>query len=661
MLPFLLIHAALALTPEDANAILQIEAQRLPPVALQDFVGSPDAATRARAGLALGRLRTMEAHEALTDLSDDPDASVRASAAWALGQTPESGAQLMRMLEAEADIAVRANILEALGRQGGPEAIPVLVAAVKRRPELLRSAPDGEAAAISLGRLAMREVAGVQTPEVTGALLSTLGRLDRDLRRGAAFALGRIGASSYPEDQAATLLKAAAGDRDPVVRSFLLRASGKMSLTPEARDALYQQTSRDPDLGVRVATARAAAASGWAGVTGLLDDAEVGVRWEAINAVGRQTGLDHRALLLPIVAAGASLDAAEAARTRGDPAELLAAAAFSALAAAKAVPADGPYSLDMLLAPAQPTRLRVAAAAALDDRDRLVELAVTDGESGVRVEAASRLVELEPSTAHIVRLLDAFDDQVVAIAASHVAGHPRSGEEKAVLDAMAAAEADEIDLLTYGLKGLIALYSGARPVVAKPSPDALELAETLAVHPEASVARAAIELARMLGARPPPYMHRVYAVPLDQVSATRGARVHTTRGDFLITLLPDEAPLTVWNFASLADKGYFNGLMVHRVVPDFVVQDGDPRGDGTGGPGYTIPDEIWGGHYREGTVGMALSGPDTGGSQWFVTLSPQPHLDGGYTIFGEVSQGMQVLRAMQPGDRILSVTIERTP
>jgi cyclophilin family peptidyl-prolyl cis-trans isomerase len=90
-------------------------------------------------------------------------------------------------------------------------------------------------------------------------------------------------------------------------------------------------------------------------------------------------------------------------------------------------------------------------------------------------------------------------------------------------------------------------------------------------------------------------------------------------------------------------------------VPDFVVQGGDPRGDGFGGPGYTIRDEINRLRYGRGTVGMALAGPDTGGSQFFITLSPQPHLDGGYTVFGEVESGLDVLDKIEAGDRIEKV------
>ncbi|RPH54105.1 peptidylprolyl isomerase, partial [bacterium] len=93
----------------------------------------------------------------------------------------------------------------------------------------------------------------------------------------------------------------------------------------------------------------------------------------------------------------------------------------------------------------------------------------------------------------------------------------------------------------------------------------------------------------------------------------------------------------------------------HRVVPDFVLQGGDPRGDGTGGPGYAIRDEINPLRYDRGAVGMALAGPDTGGSQFFLTLSPQPHLDGGYTVFGEVVSGGEVMDQIRIGDRIETV------
>ena len=132
----------------------------------------------------------------------------------------------------------------------------------------------------------------------------------------------------------------------------------------------------------------------------------------------------------------------------------------------------------------------------------------------------------------------------------------------------------------------------------------------------------------------------------------------TDKGIFTIDLLPEDAPLTVDNFIKLARAKYFNGLAIHRVVPNFVVQDGDPRGDGNGGPGWQIRCELNMVEYERGAVGMALSGKDTGGSQWFVTHSPQPHLDGGYTVFGKVNEtDMKIVDNLARGDKILSVKI----
>ncbi len=138
------------------------------------------------------------------------------------------------------------------------------------------------------------------------------------------------------------------------------------------------------------------------------------------------------------------------------------------------------------------------------------------------------------------------------------------------------------------------------------------------------------------------------------------AVVTTDKGSFTIRLLPEDAPLNVDNFIQLARRRYFNGITVHRVVPNFVIQDGDPRGDGNGGPGYQIRCEINEVPYERGAVGMALSGKDTGGSQWFVTHSPQPHLDGGYTVFGNVVAGINTVDNTVRGDVIRSIVIKES-
>ena len=118
--------------------------------------------------------------------------------------------------------------------------------------------------------------------------------------------------------------------------------------------------------------------------------------------------------------------------------------------------------------------------------------------------------------------------------------------------------------------------------------------------------------------------------------------------------------MTIESFRTLAAKRFFDGILIHRVVPDFVVQTGDPRGDGSGGPGYAIRDEINALRYERGAVGMALSGADTGGSQWFVALSSQRHLDGGYTVFGRVASGMEILDRTEQDDRLVTVRVRES-
>ena len=135
------------------------------------------------------------------------------------------------------------------------------------------------------------------------------------------------------------------------------------------------------------------------------------------------------------------------------------------------------------------------------------------------------------------------------------------------------------------------------------------------------------------------------------------AFIETDKGTIEIELTVLDAPLTVDNFITLARRGFFTGVAIHRVVPDFVVQDGDPRGDGEGGPGYTIRDELNQRPYLRGTVGMALDWEDTGGSQFFITHSPQPHLDARYTVFGHVVNGMDVVDRVAVGDIVREVRI----
>ena len=149
-------------------------------------------------------------------------------------------------------------------------------------------------------------------------------------------------------------------------------------------------------------------------------------------------------------------------------------------------------------------------------------------------------------------------------------------------------------------------------------------------------------------------------VDLDHIDRIVAVTVVTTQGPIRITLAPDVAPLTVASFAHLAASDTFDGRDVHRMVPGFVVQTGDTRGDGMGGPGWFLPDELSERPFVEGSLGMARSDPDTAGSQWFLTTASAPHLTGHYTWFGQVTSGLDVARRLAIGDKVLDVIVHRS-
>lgn len=137
------------------------------------------------------------------------------------------------------------------------------------------------------------------------------------------------------------------------------------------------------------------------------------------------------------------------------------------------------------------------------------------------------------------------------------------------------------------------------------------------------------------------------------------AVIEANRGTMELELYPQHAPKTVNNFVFLAREGFYDGVSFHRVIPDFVIQGGDPTGTGRGGPGYRFEDEVKGNplKHERGSISMANAGPDTNGSQFFIAHSPQPHLNGRHTVFGKVVSGLDVVDAVQQGDKMLWVTI----
>ncbi|NNJ10815.1 peptidylprolyl isomerase [Chloroflexales bacterium ZM16-3] len=148
------------------------------------------------------------------------------------------------------------------------------------------------------------------------------------------------------------------------------------------------------------------------------------------------------------------------------------------------------------------------------------------------------------------------------------------------------------------------------------------------------------------------------ALTIDKAK-TYKVTIDTTKGDIELELYPQSAPMTVNNFVFLAGQGFYNGLKFHRVINNFMIQGGDPTGTGSGGPGYKFADEVRGNPltHQTGVISMANAGPNTNGSQFFITHAPQPHLDGKHTVFGRVTSGMDVVNSIRQGDVMVDVSV----
>ncbi len=158
---------------------------------------------------------------------------------------------------------------------------------------------------------------------------------------------------------------------------------------------------------------------------------------------------------------------------------------------------------------------------------------------------------------------------------------------------------------------------------------------------------------------PPKQWNNPPAMQIDQEKTYR-ANIETDKGTIVLKLYPEHAPKTVNNFVFLAREGFYEQVLFHRVIDNFMIQGGDPTGTGTGGPGYQFEDEVRGNplEHERGVISMANSGPNTNGSQFFITHSPQPHLNGRHTVFGKIIEGQDVVDSIEEGDRMLRVEVE---
>ncbi|MFL6231129.1 MAG: peptidylprolyl isomerase [Pyrinomonadaceae bacterium] len=663
----------------------------------------PSPTVRARAVLAAGRIGDPRAVPSLVPvMQSDRDVSVRAMAAFALGEIEavRDATALIAATRAPIPDEVRARAVEALGKIAA--ALPrddkvsaklfgdAIVAALNfergRRP-----APSREV--ILLGLTAALRARPADAPKTVALYLTYP---DARVRADAANTLSRLRAKDAGANEALRAMLTT--DTDAVARANAARALGAAE-DKAAFDVLLDRAANDRDLRVRVSALRAlaqlhdaraadtllkrgetvfAAYRTAKTVTPASHPAELNELLEAVTALGRVlvNTSDQRALtfLRAVREAQGYVDPeTEVAFARIAPAQYMREKPFSNLALRVAenklawqaisaiaqglaeigqmtseragnsvltVQADAQLALRGILADtatpalAVPDVLRAVAAFKPLDLAPLMRAQLKSEDVIVRATAADLLGTDQPDAetvrALVAALPSAMNDQLNDAALSILDALGKQKNE----DALAAIRT-ALDSSDY----LIRLRAAAQLRAANPNEAAEERIQTVATRNHLADYRRALARRDL----------RVQAV------------VATDKGVFTIELLPDDAPLNVDNFVELARRGYFTGIAFHRVVPNFVVQGGDPRGDGNGGPGYQIRCEINEVPYDRGAVGMALSGKDTGGSQWFVTHAPQPHLDGGYTVFGRVTQGMDVVDSIARGDRIRAVTVTETP
>jgi cyclophilin family peptidyl-prolyl cis-trans isomerase/HEAT repeat protein len=668
------------------------------------LVADASAAVRSRAALAAGRIGDARAVPALAAmLQGDRDADVRAMAAFALGEIESVRAADALLVNSRpgAPPQVRARSVEALGKIAA--ALPREDQAnAKRIGDAITSAltfENGRRAKPDLQTIMLGLTAALRARPANGAktVALFLNYPEARVRADAANTLARLRAKDAEAN--AALRAMLASDADPVARANAARALG-ISEDKQAYDVLLDRAMNDRDARVRVSALRgvallkdARAADALVRRGGALfaeyraakvaggaaaHPAELNELLEVAAALGRVLAntSDQRALtfLRSVREAEAWVDPeTEVAFASVAPAQYMRERPFSNLYVRAA---DNKLSWQAVAAIAQGlgefakmtseragnSVLTVQADAQLALRALLADkqtpaLAVPDI---LRAVAAFKPLDLAP----VMREQLKSDDVIVrATAAELLGGEPPDAESaRALVAALAPAMRDEMNDAALAILGALGAQRGEEAAAAVraalDSPDYLIRLRAAAILRAANPNEGADAALQTVAVR---YHLADYRRALARRNSRVLAAVSTDKGAFTIELLPGEAPLNVDNFVELARRGYFNGIAFHRVVPNFVVQGGDPRGDGNGGPGYQIRCEINEVPYDRGAVGMALSGKDTGGSQWFVTHSPQPHLDGGFTVFGRVTQGMEVVDRIARGDRIRTITVTETP
>lgn len=602
---------------------------------LQNLAKDSDRNVREMAAFALGEIGDLDAVNTLFYLCTDDDGGVAAEAAEALSKLaafkPFVEQHFIRyswMTKANWPEGVRARAIRYLFRFNTDEASQLAADALADTSTVIR-----REAAYALSR---RALAGA-----TSKLELLVTDPDVLTRAYAAAALGRIAApSSYGP------LVNALGDQHPWVRTngtvalTKVTTASRETMKPEDLPRVFALLD-DADAGVRVnaidllrnyATTNATAAKR------LLDAAELGSTWIRDVAIAAYVK-DKEVARAQLLAEGIDPNGNIGSRYVTTARRLVKGA--SPWGRARAIEASSP-------------EMPYLVSDSIDDPDPMIRAAAVSSIKAVWLrifEAPLRKALSDPDVIVRANAIEKYDDLNI--------------------------DTPDVELKTFKeleVKERTAPQNDARlaalsAIVNSADKETLDLLSSLVKDSDPVVRRMAAESLEKLGKPRPQYTPLpVKKTPAEYAEIVRWSRtphtatIHMTRGLIEVALLPMDAPMTTWNFAQLAQKKYFDNTSFMRVVPNFVIQGGDPRNDMNGGPGYAIRDEINLQKYTRGAVGMALSGPDTGGSQFFITHSPQPHLDGGYTIFGRVYEGMNsVVDQVERGDRVETIVIDEKP
>lgn len=704
-----------------AVQIAKAEDSRTYDATFEALFSSPIADVRRRAALAAGRIGDVAAVGALERLvAKDASDDVRATAVFALGEIEslDAAAAVVAVLDdTKASAEVRGRAIEAAGKiaaanlpQDDAKQLGLAILSALRFEDTKRSAAYGNVVRLGLTALLRVRPPGADDvaarflrysdTSIVADALNTLARLRsrdanaevRDLLKKASDPVVRANAArvlgvAEAKELVPELLVAAVGDKDSRVRVSAIRslgslndrsaagpliARGNLLLTEIGKTPYHTAPSQKSEL-IEIAAVIGRLMQGTGDVAaikflkdfGVLDrflTPEIFIALARVSPYEMLKTYDHTHCAFKRSQPScwkylSGLDQGRAELARLPAADTLRAEALEDVRSAIKAEKELEFAADSKnTRMAIPDRLRSFAAFKTDDAAQIIRPFLTYGDVQVRAAAAGIISDLPSSKENIDALKSAFDRAVVSDKRDNDA-------QLAILDALFQLNKKE---------------AVGRLLVAVDSPDYLVRKRAIRMLEDKDLQKAFPEITTTLDKVRAEHKDRVlpysasmgtklgqvlnsdadYRRALSRRNGSVKAVVKTDKGTFTIDFYPEDAPLTVDNFIKLARKEYFNGLEVHRVVPNFVMQDGDPRGDGSGGPGWSIRCEINMHEYGRGAIGMALSGKDTGGSQWFVTHSPQPHLDGGYTVFGQVSEAdMKVVDAIVRGDRIISVRI----